>query len=188
MAFGSVRSTRSRRLSPGRSPSPHSRSAALPRPRSASLSRSRPGSLPRSPPASLPRAANPSEVMFRNITLERSLLTTLSKHFFRSLRLCVDRPGHPWCPGCHLSFRHLGLVLIPAAPDRHDVNLYRSQDTGPRRRSFTWVWLFQSEAPGFVPQRGQTLRDHEVPAQEPCLEVTSASAGSFSPHSGYLPS
>src|SRR5437764_669258 len=44
-------------------------------------------SPPRSRLASLPRTANPSEAMFRNTTLERIVLTSRLKHFFRSLGL-----------------------------------------------------------------------------------------------------
>jgi len=49
--------------------------------------------------------------------------------------------------------------------------------------AFSWL---SHDREGFCPDK--TLRDHEVPAQEPCPEVTSASAGSFSPPSGRLPS
>jgi hypothetical protein len=45
---------------------------------------------------------------------------------------------------------------------------------------------FSMIAKTFAPLEGKTLRDHEVPAQEPYPEVTSASAGSFSPLSGRL--
>src|SRR5690242_13698626 len=49
------------------------------------------------------------------------------------------------------------------------------------------VWLLQAHSVQF-PIGDKTLRDREVPAQEPFPEVTSASAGSLSPHSGCLPS
>ena len=41
-----------------------------------------------------------------------------------------------WYPGCHLSLRYPGLVLIPVDPDRHDVNqvrLFQSERRGRER-------------------------------------------------------
>jgi hypothetical protein len=47
-------------------------------------------------------------------------------------------------------------------------------------------WLFHDREGSYPRSGDKILRDHEVPAEEPCPEVTSVSAGSFSPRSGCL--
>jgi len=108
----------------------------------------------------------------------------------------LTRLTGPTCPAPapRTQPRRCGSHVVPRT--RRLINLMvRSQSAcsfqGPWNSRFplradalaAFSWLFHDRE-GFCTDK--TLRDHEVPAQEPCPEVTSTSAGPFSPHSGRL--